>query len=331
MKNTENYNYKVDIYALGCIIYELFTLKEYYERKFGDYEEINSDIYNSKWQYLINLLLNPDYNKRPDIEDIYNFIINKNSINIETLIYKINQIQNNIVVRDILINPNIFDVNGDKLQGWTENGKRGGENYIPPLGWIGIGLKVLDKYENNIWLSKNNIKGEYCVAYYGLNNILNNKEKIIEDLNSYISDIRNLNSERIFENEDDKRSGFLGFFGKKCGRGVCLFPDPKYAECSPGIIKLNGIEYKILLMCRVNPTKIRQPIQYDNFWILNPTSTEIRPYRILLKRNNNNSISLSEKIKVNIEPIDYIMNAIYSNNYSFYNLKNDKRFSLLKM
>ena len=83
-------------------------------------------------------------------------------------------------------------------------------------------------------------------------------------------------------------------------------------------------------MCRVNPTKIRQPIQYDNFWILNPTSTEIRPYRILLKRNNNNSISLSEKIKVNIEPIDYIMNAIYSNNYSFYNLKNDKRFSLFK-
>ena len=83
----------------------------------------------------------------------------------------------------------------------------------------------------------------------------------------------------------------------------------------------------MLLMCRVNPTKIRQPTQYDNFWILNPASNEIRPYRILLKRNNNNSLSLDETIKVSIEPIDYIMNVIYSKDYSFYNLKNDRRFN----
>ena len=332
MVNKENYNYKVDIYALGCIIYELFTLKEYYKRKFGDYKKINSDIYNSKWQYLINFLLNSDYNNRPDIEDIYNFIINKTPLNIineDTLINKIIQIENNVVSNDISLHPDIFDINGDKSNGWTENGKRGGEKYIPPLGWIGIGLKVIDKYGNNIWLGKNNIKGEYCVAYYGLNNILNKKEKIIEDLNSYISDIRNLYSESIFNNEDDKRSGFLGFIRKKCGKGVCLFQDPKYAECSAGIIKLNDIEYKMLLMCRVNPTKIRQPTQYDNFWILNPASNEIRPYRILLKRNNNNSLSLDEKIKVSIKPIDYIMNAIYSKDYSFYNLKNDRRFNHL--
>ena len=330
MVNKENYNYKVDIYALGCIIYELFTLNEYYETKFGNYQEINSDIYNSKWQYLINFLLNSDYNNRPDIEDIYNFIINKTPLNIineDTLINKIIQIENNVVSNDISLHPDIFDINGDKSNGWTENGKRGGEKYIPPLGWIGIGLKVIDKYENNIWLGKNNIKGEYCVAYYGLNNILNKKEKIIEDLNSYILDIRNLYSESIFNNEDDKRSGFLGFIRKKCGKGVCLFQDPKYAECSAGIIKLNDIEYKMLLMCRVNPTKIRQPTQYDNFWILNPASNEIRPYRILLKRNNNNSLSLDEKIKVSIKPIDYIMNAIYSKDYSFYNLKNDRRFN----
>ena len=90
--------------------------------------------------------------------------------------------------------------------------------------------------------------------------------------------------------------------------------------------QLNDNDYKILLMCRVNPKQIRQPIKYDNFWILNPTSNEIRPYRILLKKVYNNSSSLDNKIKYNISPVDYIMKAIYSNDYSFYELKTDDRF-----
>ena len=37
-------------------------------------------------------------------------------------------------------------------------------------------------------------------------------------------------------------------------------------------------------MCRVNPKKIRQPQGFQNCWILNPTPSEIRPYRILIKK-----------------------------------------------
>ena len=116
MVNKENYSYKVDIYALGCIIYELFTLKEYYERKFGDYKKINSDVYNSKWQYLINFLLNSDYNNRPDIEDIYNFIINKTPLNIineDTLINKIIQIENNVIFLILMV---INQMDGQKME-----------------------------------------------------------------------------------------------------------------------------------------------------------------------------------------------------------------------
>ena len=69
----ENYNNKVDIYALGCIIYELFTLNEYYNEK-KENPTINTDIYNPKWQNLIDLTLQNDYNKRPTIEEIYNYI-----------------------------------------------------------------------------------------------------------------------------------------------------------------------------------------------------------------------------------------------------------------
>ena len=72
----KKYNNKVDIYSLGCIIYELFTLNEYYDVK-NENATINKDIYNPKWQNLIDLTLQNDYNKRPNIEEIYNYIENE--------------------------------------------------------------------------------------------------------------------------------------------------------------------------------------------------------------------------------------------------------------
>ena len=55
-------NTKVDIYAFGCIIYELFTLNEYYIDKRIDETDcrIDTDKYNPKWQELIDLLLKKD-------------------------------------------------------------------------------------------------------------------------------------------------------------------------------------------------------------------------------------------------------------------------------
>ena len=145
-----------------------------------------------------------------------------------------------------------------------------------------------------------------------------------ENLSDYITDIRNAISERVFQNEEDKRTGFLGLFRRKCSGGVCLFQDPKYAECCAGVIRLLGIEYKILLMCRVNPAKIRQPSEHDKFWVLNPTPDEIRPYRILLKRIDNSPLSLDNKLKIEYSPVYYIVNAINSNDCSFYDLKKNR-------
>ena len=77
----EKYNNKIDIYSFGCIIYELFTLNEYYiDKRIKEKDcQINVEVYNPEWQNLINSLLNKDYHKRPDIEQIYFFI---SSINI---------------------------------------------------------------------------------------------------------------------------------------------------------------------------------------------------------------------------------------------------------
>ena len=72
----EKYNNKIDIYSLGCIIYELFTLNEYYlDKKIHEKEcKIDIEIYNSKWQELIDSLLKKNHHERPDIEKVYNLI-----------------------------------------------------------------------------------------------------------------------------------------------------------------------------------------------------------------------------------------------------------------
>ena len=47
-----------------CIIYELLTLNIYSrDKSFEEVRKINSDIYNNKWQKLIDSLLQIDYKK----------------------------------------------------------------------------------------------------------------------------------------------------------------------------------------------------------------------------------------------------------------------------
>ncbi len=55
------------------------------------------------------------------------------------------------------------------------------------------------------------------------------------------------------------------------------------AEKYAGIIDVYDRKYKIVIMVRVKPDVIRQCRENNNYWILNGTSDEIRPYRILFK------------------------------------------------
>jgi len=71
------YNNKVDIYSLGYIIYELFTLCNYLIDKMSDdIKKIDKKKYDEEWQDLINSLLKIDYHKRPHIEEVYNILKN---------------------------------------------------------------------------------------------------------------------------------------------------------------------------------------------------------------------------------------------------------------
>ena len=153
---------------------------------------------------------------------------------------------------------------------WGEGGKRGGFDYKPPYGWIGIGLKVLEKYDhvNNDWIAHNGNKNEWAVAY------ANASERT---LNFILEDGFRAGRGQAFENYDD-----IYHPGNKVGQGVYCSPNVDIMEqYSRESIEIEGKKYKMGLMVRVKPDKIRCPSIQSNYWVLN--SDEIRPYRILLK------------------------------------------------
>ena len=76
------FNEKSDMYSLGCVIYELFNLRIYHNDILSDnIKTIDSKKYNNKWQEIINSLLEPDYNKRMNINQVYDIILNEIKIN----------------------------------------------------------------------------------------------------------------------------------------------------------------------------------------------------------------------------------------------------------
>ena len=79
-------------------------------------------------------------------------------------------------------------------------------------------------------------------------------------------------------------------------------------------------------MCRVNPKKIRQPENYKECWILNPTSDEIRPYRILIKVVPNSQLTESNVLTYTLKPVQYIISSIATSNLSILDIKEDYLF-----
>ena len=113
--NGEKYNNKVDIWALGCIIHELCTLKFCFESNSinglvdkiinSNHEQINIKVYGNDLQNLINSLLNIDYKKRPTVEEILKII---NKYFTLTIIEQIEDLfQEDEVVQNYLIERNI--------------------------------------------------------------------------------------------------------------------------------------------------------------------------------------------------------------------------------
>ena len=184
------------------------------------------------------------------------------------------------VLTNIILSSNMFETKFCKnVNEWTnENGIRGGKTYFHPVGWIGLALKIKDKYDkSNEWIGKEGAKGEWAVAYHGVGKG-NQFEKILNILNNGLKPGPNqFYSYHLNANTLCRK--------RYCGNGVYFAQEVSIAENYAEIFKLGGYNegIKFVIMARVNPYRTREPDNCPNNWILNETTNDIRQYRLLVK------------------------------------------------
>ena len=195
------------------------------------------------------------------------------------------EIQKKVIMEGVKLAPNMLDYRGNQTpDGYGRGQKRGTYDYIPPLGWKGFGLKVLGKYDNgnDDWIKMDNNPNEWAIAYHGIGRGRNDVEDITRKIATaeYQKLIKGAN-QSLKDFDDDNHHG------EKIGEGVYCSNDIGYIEkynlCGNSNTQINGKKYKMAFMLRVKPDRIRFNKKYPNEWILDGTTDEMRPYRILLQ------------------------------------------------
>ena len=284
--------------------------KTRYDLHFDFGEEKNEEILNDeeefeKFKEQLKLKLSKDYNVPP--EKIIVTFPQKGSLRVQVIfqsnefnnldkkefiekfknddefeeLKNIKEVHSDLVLNALKLTKGQLAPEGNRVEGWGINEKRGNRPYYPPLGWIGIGLKVLDKYDNgdNTWIGMDNSPGEWCVAYHGVGRDTN-PETVHKITKSIINTKFKAGINNWHASCDD-----LFHEGKKVGDGVYCTPKIEVAEGYSGESKSNGKFYKTVLMVRVKNEAIRHCDCWDakDYWVVNGTLDEIRPYRILYK------------------------------------------------
>ena len=221
------YNNKCDVWSVGCIIYEMCTLRPpfrgtsltelYRNIKNGYYTPI-SNYYSKDMKDLISMMLVVDSHKRASVDDILNSNIvkkwitkikNENSDIIETITNKDNNIKANLL-KTIKIPKNIGEINkflpkerynrNNDIQDNFYNNNHFYYNYnfnhfrrqIPKIGRF----RYLNTYDNNMSLIQKDKEQEKNV-YYNYNHYNNynfNQKK--NDICSYIKNQSNIYNRR---------------------------------------------------------------------------------------------------------------------------------------
>ena len=205
----------------------------------------------------------------------------KNSKELEELQY-LEEVNHTLIMEGCKLSRNMLDPKGNRFSGWPVGEMRGGKPYNSPVGWMGFGLKVTGKYDNGSddWLAYDGNKNEWAVAYHGV------RTKMISKLEDAVGSIAKggfkVGKAQAYKDSVNKNNP-----GKQIGVGIYCSPSPKvleaYANFSKSDTVINGKHYIMGFMMRVKPDKIRYPEEKEEYWVLNATTDEMRPYRILVK------------------------------------------------
>ena len=160
----------------------------------------------------------------------------------------------------------------------------GGKKYVPAYGWTSYEFNIYNKYdkEDNSWLGCEGKEGEWINAYHGTaRKSQSNREimKIIDDI--YKNNLSEGSGQQYYKsincNEDTKNTYYY------CGKGVYLTPNIQIAEQYAGRLFINQKYYAVVLLFKVNPTKLRIPFEKQDYWICEGSTDGVRPFRLLIK------------------------------------------------
>lgn len=285
---------------------------------------INNNMNNmnmNNMNYIINNI-NPNNSMNTSIEIPTNSS-NKSSNSNNSMTKRINKIINNIIkqnyknndINKIKENLNYYErtqdldflIKGCKIlpQKLDSNGDSNFSSYVPrmsgprgftkkytiPKGWKGYGLKVMGLYDNgnDEWIGNSNSDGEWYIAYHGT--------KTMGAVNGIINHgFRRGNGQSHEESNNSNPLTEIQY--PKCGVGVYFTPDIVEAKKYTEPIYYNGYKFSVVIMCRINPYKVRiHGVPDDSlldYFIVNgdelsdnsgiKRDDEVRPYRILLLR-----------------------------------------------
>ena len=208
----------------------------------------------------------------------------KNSKELEELQY-LEEVNHTLIMEGCKLSRNMLDPKGNRFSGWPVGEMRGGKPYNSPVGWLGFGLKVTGKYDNGSddWLAYDGNENEWAVAYHGV------RTKMVSKLEDAVGSIAKTGF-KVGKAQVYKDSVNVNQPGNQVGVGIYCSPSPDvleaYASDSTSSTVIQGKHYIMGFMMRVKPDKIRYPAEEPDYWILNATDDEMRPYRILVKEKN---------------------------------------------
>ena len=177
-----------------------------------------------------------------------------------------------------------LDKNGNTIFYYNPpDSKRGGEVYTVPVGWMGFGIEVTERYKyDQDWIASDGRKGEWAVAYHGFGCAMQSQQ-IKSIIKTIIHDNLKPGGGQAYQGAPDSRHP-----GRNCGTGVYITPDINVAYGYAGMITLGKKNYKLVIMVRVNMEYVRIPTSQPNYWIIDGKTDQLRPYRLLIKDMGNN-------------------------------------------